>query len=46
LVCDLSRREILFGVAEQKFKDLDLELLGGQSFAAMLFFLGHRFGNS
>ena len=45
-VSDLARRERLFGVAEQKFEDFDLELLGGQFFAAGLFFLGHRFGKA
>jgi hypothetical protein len=44
MVGDLARRETLFGVAEQKFEDFDLEFLGGESFAATLFFLGHRFG--
>jgi hypothetical protein len=44
LVSDLARRETLFGVAEQKFEDFDLEFLSGQFFAAVLFFLGHRFG--
>jgi hypothetical protein len=40
---NLLWRKTLFGVAEQIFKELDLEFLGGQLFAAMLFFLGHRF---
>ena len=44
LVGDLARRETLFGVAEQEFEDFDLEFLSGQFFAAVLFFLGHRFG--
>jgi len=42
LVGDLARRELLLGMGEQKFENFDLQCLGGQLFAAAVFFLfGH-----